>query len=106
VRTRTDAAKLAGSGLVRLNGTRIDAASRAVRPGDVITIALDRRVRVLKVKGFADRRGASEAARTLYEDLSPEAPPPPPPPGIRDSGAGRPTKRERRAIDRLMEEEP
>ena len=107
MRTRTDAAKLAGSGLVRLNGARIDAASRVVRPGDVVTIALDRRVRVLKVKGFADRRGASETARVLYDDLSPAAPPPPPPsPGIRDSGAGRPTKRERRAIDRLMEEEP
>ncbi len=106
MRTRTDAAKLAGSGLVRLNGTRIDAASRAVRPGDVVTIALDRSVRVLKVKGFADRRGASGAARALYDDLSPaSAAPPPPPPGIRDSGAGRPTKRERRAIDRLMEEE-
>ena len=71
MRTRTDAAKLAGRGHVRLNGARIDAASRPVRPGDVITIALDRIVRILKVKDFADRRGASEAARALYEDLSP-----------------------------------
>jgi len=103
VRTRTDAASLAGSGHVRLNGARIDAASRPVRPGDVITIALDRSVRVLKVKGFADRRGASEAARVLYDDLSP-APLPPRPPsnGSREPGSGRPTKRERRAIDRLM----
>ena len=45
--------------------------SRPVRPGDVITVALDRRVRVLKVVGFAERRGAADAARALYEDLSP-----------------------------------
>jgi ribosome-associated heat shock protein Hsp15 len=103
VRTRTDAARLADSGHVRVNGARIDAASRPVRPGDVITIALDRSVRVLKVKGFADRRGASEAARVLYDDLSPAPlPPQPAPNGQRELGSGRPTKRERRAIDRLM----
>jgi ribosome-associated heat shock protein Hsp15 len=104
VRTRTDAAKLVVGGLVRLNSARIDAASQTVRPGDVITIALDRSVRILKVMGFAERRGDAEAARTLCEDLSP---PPalrrPPSPGQREAGAGRPTKRERRAIDRLMD---
>jgi ribosome-associated heat shock protein Hsp15 len=102
VRTRTAAAALASAGHVRVNGARIDAASRPVRPGDVITIALDRRVRVLKVLDFAARRGSADLARALYEDLSP--PPPPaaePPPAPRDAGAGRPTKRERRAIDRL-----
>ena len=104
VRTRTDAAKLVSGGLVRLNSARIDASSRPVRPGDVITIALDRSVRILKVVGFAERRGASEAARTLYDDLSPPpAPAAPPAPGQRGAGAGRPTKRERRAIDRLMD---
>ena len=104
VRTRTDAAKLVSGGLVRLNSARIDASSRPVRPGDVITIALDRSVRILKVVGFAERRGASGAARTLYDDLSPPpAPPDPSAPGQREAGAGRPTKRERRAIDRLIE---
>ena len=58
VRTRTDAAKLVGGGLVRLNSARIVAASQAVRPGDVVTIALDRSVRILKVVGFSERRGA------------------------------------------------
>ena len=52
VRTRATAADLAGSGHVRVNGTRIDAASRTVRPGDVITVALDRRVRVMKVSSL------------------------------------------------------
>jgi ribosome-associated heat shock protein Hsp15 len=71
VRTRSAAATLAASGHVRLNSQRIDAASRSVRAGDVVTVALDRTVRILKVVGFAERRGAAEAARTLYEDLSP-----------------------------------
>jgi ribosome-associated heat shock protein Hsp15 len=69
VRTRNDAAALAGAGYVRVNGARIDAASRLVRCGDVVTVALDRRVRVLKVVGFVERRGAAGTARTLYDDL-------------------------------------
>jgi ribosome-associated heat shock protein Hsp15 len=102
VRTRAAAAALAASGHVRVNGLRIDAASRAVHAGDVVTVALDRTVRVLKVTGFAERRGAAESARALVEDLTP-APEPKPKPaaaaaGLRSAGAGRPTKRERRAI--------
>ena len=70
VRTRTAAVELATSGLVRRNGVRVDAASRVVKSGDVLTIALDRGVRILRVLGFVERRGGSELARTLYEDLS------------------------------------
>jgi ribosome-associated heat shock protein Hsp15 len=70
VRTRDAAAALAGSGYVRVNGTRIDAPSRMVRTGDVITVALERRVRVLKVQGFVERRGPASARQTLYEDLT------------------------------------
>ena len=70
VRTRGAAAALAGAGYVRVNGARIDAPSRQVRPGDVITVALDRRVRVLKVRAFAARRGPAAAAASLYEELS------------------------------------
>ena len=73
VRTRTAAAALAESGHVRLNSQRIDAASRTVRAGDVVTVALDRTVRVLKVSGFAERRGSADDARGLYEDLTPAA---------------------------------
>src|SRR5215204_2990246 len=69
VRTRSAAAALAASGHVRVNGQRIDAASRAVRAGDVVTVALDRTVRVLKVLGFSERRGGAEAARVLYHDV-------------------------------------
>jgi ribosome-associated heat shock protein Hsp15 len=103
VRTRSAAAALADSGLVRINGARIDTSSRPVRPGDVVTVALDRNVRLLKVIGFAERRGDADAARLLFEDMTPPpAPPREPSAGARDDGAGRPTKRERREIDRLQ----
>jgi ribosome-associated heat shock protein Hsp15 len=69
VRTRDAAATLAGSGYVRINGTRIDAASRMVRAGDVITVALDRGVRVLRVTGFVERRGPGGSGVALYEEL-------------------------------------
>jgi ribosome-associated heat shock protein Hsp15 len=97
VRTRSAAAELAKEGHVRLNGARIDTASHKVGLGDVLTVVLSR-VRVVKISGFAERRGAAEAARALYEDLSP-----PVPPRNEASGGGpRPTKRERRAIDKLQ----
>lgn len=69
VRTRGAAAALAGGGFVRVNGTRIDAPGRMVRPGDVITVALDRGVRVVRVMGFVERRGPAITAATLYQDL-------------------------------------
>jgi ribosome-associated heat shock protein Hsp15 len=109
VRTRQAAAALAASGHVRVNGQRIDAPSRAVRPGDVVTVALDRAVRVLKVLGFAERRGSADDARVLCADIEP-APSrpsdrPQPPPAPREPGAGRPTKHERRALRRFTGED-
>jgi ribosome-associated heat shock protein Hsp15 len=71
VRTRSDAAALAAAGHVRINGRRIDEPSRPVRPGDVVTVALDRTVRVLKVVAFAERRGSAADARALCEALNP-----------------------------------
>lgn len=104
VRTRSAAATLVSAGYVRLNGAREDAPSRAVKPGDVLTVALDRRVKILKVRAFCERRGDASLAQTLYDDLSE----PPLPPGqrpsqvaARDPGSARPTKRDRRLIDRF-----
>ena len=104
VRTRTAAAALVGAGLIRVNGTRIAASSQPVKAGDVVTVALDRHVRILKVTGHAERRGSAEAARVLFEDLTPPSAPRPAeaPAGERAPGAGRPTKRQRREIDRLQ----
>jgi ribosome-associated heat shock protein Hsp15 len=70
VRTRSAAAALASSGHVRINGARIRAPGRMVRNGDVITVALDCGVRVLKVTGFSERRGPAKADRALYEELA------------------------------------
>src|SRR5580704_17445964 len=70
VRTRDAAAALAGAGYVRVNGTRIDAPGRFVRAGDVITVALDRNVRVLKVRGFVERPGPASTGQSLYDDLT------------------------------------
>jgi ribosome-associated heat shock protein Hsp15 len=70
VRSRDAAASLAGAGYVRINGAKIDTPGRFVRAGDVVTVALDRRVRVLKVTGFVERRGPASTGQSLYEDLT------------------------------------
>jgi ribosome-associated heat shock protein Hsp15 len=69
-RTRDAAAALADSGYVRVNGQRVRAASRIVHTGDVITVALQHTVRVLKVRGFVERRGPAATGATLYEELA------------------------------------
>ena len=69
VKARTSAAELVESGHVRINGVREKSPGHAVKLGDVVTIALDNSVRVLKVAGFAERRGDATAARLLFEDL-------------------------------------
>jgi len=103
VRTRTAAAALVSGGHVRLNGGRVAAASQPVRAGDVVTVALDRAVRILKVTGFAERRGDADAARLICENLTPTSPAAArEPTAEREPGSGRPTKQERRAIDRLL----
>jgi ribosome-associated heat shock protein Hsp15 len=69
-RTRSAAAQLVSGGHVRVNGRKIDQPGRAVGPGDVLTISLERAVRVLRIKALAERRGPYEQARLLYEDLT------------------------------------
>ncbi len=74
VKARSSAAALVESGHVRINGMRETSPGHAVKAGDVLTVALDRGVRLMKVTGFSDRRGDATAARTLYEDLTGGAP--------------------------------
>lgn len=69
MRTRSAAAELVRAGRVRLNGTRVTAPGHAVRLDDVVTVALDSRVRVLRVVGFAARRGDANAAGALYMEI-------------------------------------
>jgi len=70
VKARSSAAALVTSGHVRINGVRETSPGHGVKTGDVLTIALDRSVRVLKIVGFAERRGDATSARVLYDELS------------------------------------
>ena len=72
VRTRSDAAALVQAGYVRINAVKVTAHGHPVRLGDVITLSLDRSVRLLRVEGFSEKRGDAPAARKLYLDLGQE----------------------------------
>ena len=72
VKSRTLAARLVCDGYVRVNGIRVGTPARAVQAGDVLTIALERQVRVMRVLGGGERRGPFAEACLLYEDLSAE----------------------------------
>ena len=69
VKARTSAAELVASGHVRINGARETSPGHAVKIGDVLTVALDRTVRVLKVTAFNERRGDAASARLLYDEI-------------------------------------
>lgn len=105
VKSRTLAAKLVEAGRVRVNRDKAGQASHPVKPGDVLTIALDRHVLVYRIVDTGLRRGPAAEAATLYEDLSPAKataePAPEAPAAARDPGSGRPTKKDRRDLDRI-----
>ncbi|MBL8581281.1 MAG: RNA-binding S4 domain-containing protein [Rhizobiaceae bacterium] len=108
VKSRSLAQKLVTGGRVRINRDKAAQSSDQVGGGDVLTITLDRRILVYRVLLPGTHRGPAEEARKLYEDLSPPVVRDAPPDAIaplRDAGSGRPTKRDRRAIDRLTEPE-
>ncbi|HHG91324.1 MAG TPA: RNA-binding S4 domain-containing protein [Devosia sp.] len=107
VKTRTLAQKLIRSGNVRVDGKRVTRVSFAVGPGMVLTIAYAERIIILRVNAAGTRRGPAPQARTLYKDLSPEIPErrlsaSPAGKGARESGSGRPTKKQRRQTDHLL----
>ena len=68
VKTREAAAGLVEAGHVRVNRNKVLKPGHDVRPGDVLTIVLNARVRVLHVEALASRRGPAEAARLLYRE--------------------------------------
>jgi ribosome-associated heat shock protein Hsp15 len=102
-KSRTLAAAACQGGKVDVNGDAVKP-SRSVRAGDLLHVTLPRIRRIVRVTALAERRGSAAEAAALYEDLTP---PPPPretragPTAYRPPGAGRPTKRDRRRIDRL-----
>lgn len=116
VKTRTLAAELVASGKVRLNRVRAEKPAQTVHAGDVLTIVVNRHVRLVRVLGIAERRGPASAAQALYEELTAEGdsikPRSPsstaadarqPNPAVPHSppGGGRPTKKQRRDLNRL-----
>jgi ribosome-associated heat shock protein Hsp15 len=99
-KSRTLASKLCAAGKIRIGGELVHKAHYLVRPGDVLTFPQGPHIRVVRVLQLGARRGPATEARTLYEDLEPPAPREPAA-FQREGGAGRPTKAERRALDRL-----
>lgn len=106
VKTRTQAAGLVTEGRVRVNKLKVDKPSQLVRPGDVLTIGLRERVRILEVLQGGVRRGGAPEAALLFKDLTPIAPPrSPAQEAERLPGAGRPTKKDRRDMERFKRED-
>jgi ribosome-associated heat shock protein Hsp15 len=102
-KSRTLATAACDGGKVDVNDQAVKP-SRAVKPGDMLRLTLPHGKKILRVLVVSERRGPASEAAKLYDDLSP--PPEPrdrrlPPPVYRPRGLGRPTKRERRSIDRL-----
>lgn len=110
-KSRNLASKLLSAGRLRLSGKVINKAHQLVRPGDVLTFPQGPFIRVVKVLFLAERRGPAPEAQLLFEDLEPieaqrqaksETAEFDTSASGRDRGEGRPTKEDRRAIDRLM----
>lgn len=109
-KSRSGAARLCAGGRVRVNSQLIAKAHHPARIGDVLTFPQARNIRVIEIVELGERRGPAVEAQTLYNDLDPpvaaprrEAPQGGRAPGARPPGAGRPTKAERRAIERMKE---
>ena len=110
-KSRSLAARLCTAGKLRVDGQSINKAHFQVRPGMVLTFPQGPHIRVVRIAAIGLRRGPAPEARGLYEDLAPPPPRQAPPKrepaaGQRDPGSGRPTKAERRAIERLRGQEP
>jgi ribosome-associated heat shock protein Hsp15 len=65
-RSRAQAQEAATSGLLRLNGLRVEKPSAGVRPGDVVTLPRGYDVLAIRIEAVGLRRGPSAEARKLY----------------------------------------
>jgi len=106
-KSRSSAQKAIETGDIRVNDARITQPSHALKAGDIVAVSLDRRDTIVRVLLPGVRRGPYEEARLLYEDLTPAAVPGEKPNAFeqatRERGSGRPTKKERRDVDRLKQ---
>ncbi len=100
-KSRSLATRMCAAGKIRANRMIVRKPHHGLRVGDVLTFPQGGRIRVVRVLDYGDHRGPAVLARTLYEDI---APPSAPGRAVSHSerGGARPTKRARRAIDRLQ----
>lgn len=102
VKTRGLAQHLIEGGKVRLNGTKQSKASARISVGDELSFVAHERLHVIRIQALSTRRGPATEAQSLYkvleqaQDLRPKAPQ-----GQRQSGTGRPSKKQRRQIDQF-----
>ena len=68
-RSRVQAQAAAASGLIRLNGARVEKASADVRPGDILTLPRGREIVAVRIAAVAERRGGAPEAQKLYRIL-------------------------------------
>lgn len=102
-KSRTFAAHMVEEGKVRVNRVRASKPSHTVRPGDVLTISHRGIVQVVRVLAPGARRGPSTEARQLFELVSSMDPRAAGKDGEpRDGSPGRPGKRDRRLLARLV----
>ena len=107
LKTRSAATAASKAGHVRVNDERAKAA-QAVRIGDEVRVRTGEGERILIVRRLIVKRVSATVAAECFDDLTP-----PPPPreervltAVRDRGAGRPTKKDRRDIEKLLHERP
>lgn len=98
-KTRSAATTACRAGHIRVNGDKVKAA-QALKIGDEVRVRIAGFDRILFVRQLIVKRVGAPLAAVAYDDRTPEREPQAAL-GLRDRGAGRPTKRERREIDRL-----
>ncbi|WP_424980150.1 RNA-binding S4 domain-containing protein [Leisingera sp. S232] len=96
-KTRSLAAKQVSAGHVRLNGAKALKPAQNVTPGDVLTFAQGKVIRVVRVEAIGERRGPAPEAQELYFDMTEKQEKIPANPKF--EGKGRPDKKARRALD-------
>ena len=99
-KSRSLSAGVVSAGKVRVDGTPVSKPARTVKPGDVLTFPQAEQVKVVRILACGTRRGPAPEAQALYEDLSP-APVPRDPAAPRFDKGGRPTGKDRRALDQV-----
>ncbi len=107
-KTRSQASEACRKGRIIINGIQVKP-SRDIKAGEIILIRKPPAVYTYKVKSLLQKRQSARLARECYEDLT----------SVeelnklkinetlffkRDRGAGRPTKKERRTLDKLRED--